>query len=131
MNSLLFMSFKYQPVLIKNYRKLNLNHAKYIYTHLNQNLISRNSKELNDKFLLKKHEVNSILFYNQLNFFSKTSININDMSKLRNMKNNNSEPSKKQSKFKQSITQYGPIFIVIHLTTVVMWIYLFFLISKQ
>ena len=38
---------------------------------------------------------------------------------------------KKQSKFKQFYSQYGPLFIVVHLTTVVMWIYGFFLISKQ
>lgn len=38
---------------------------------------------------------------------------------------------KKESKFKQFYTQYGPLFIVVHLTTVVLWIYTFFLISKQ
>ena len=41
------------------------------------------------------------------------------------------EPTKKTSKFKQFYSQYGPIFLVVHLTTVVMWIYGFFLISKQ
>jgi hypothetical protein len=41
------------------------------------------------------------------------------------------QPPKKMSKFKQLYTQYGPLFIVIHLTTVVMWIYGFFLLSKQ
>ena len=40
-------------------------------------------------------------------------------------------PKKKQSKFKMFYQQYGPSFLVIHLTTVVAWIYLFFLISKQ
>ena len=40
-------------------------------------------------------------------------------------------PPKKQSKFKQFYSQYGPIFIVIHLITVVLWIYAFFQISKQ
>lgn len=39
--------------------------------------------------------------------------------------------AKKQSKFKQFYTQYGPMFLVVHLTTVVMWIYGFYLISKQ
>jgi hypothetical protein len=41
------------------------------------------------------------------------------------------EPAKKTSKFKQFYSQYGPLFLVVHLTTVVMWIYGFFLISKQ
>lgn len=40
-------------------------------------------------------------------------------------------PPKKASKFKQLYTQYGPLFLVVHLTTVVLWIYFFFLISKQ
>ena len=39
--------------------------------------------------------------------------------------------AKKPSKFKQFYSQYGPLFVVVHLTTVVMWIYGFFLISKQ
>ena len=39
--------------------------------------------------------------------------------------------AKKPSKFKQFYSQYGPLFIVIHLTTVVLWIYGFFLLSKQ
>ena len=43
----------------------------------------------------------------------------------------NTEPKKKPSKFKIFYTQYGPIFLVVHFTTVVMWIYGFFLISKQ
>ena len=38
---------------------------------------------------------------------------------------------KKPSKFKMFYRQYGPSFLVIHLATVVAWIYLFFLISKQ
>jgi len=38
---------------------------------------------------------------------------------------------KKPSKFKQLYSQYGPLFVVVHLITVVMWIYGFFLISKQ
>ena len=46
-------------------------------------------------------------------------------------KNESNGPKKKTSKFKLFYTQYGPIFLVVHLTTVVMWIYGFFLISKQ
>jgi hypothetical protein len=38
---------------------------------------------------------------------------------------------KKVSKFKALYTQYGPLFVVVHLTTVVLWIYGFFLLSKQ
>jgi hypothetical protein len=45
--------------------------------------------------------------------------------------NGDKAPPKKMSKFKQLYTQYGPIFIVIHLTTVIMWIYGFFQLSKQ
>ena len=41
------------------------------------------------------------------------------------------KPSKKPSKFKQFYSQYGPIFIMIHLTTVVLWIWGFFMLSKQ
>lgn len=44
---------------------------------------------------------------------------------------NEDKKPKKQSKFKQFYSQYGPLFLVVHLTTVVMWIYFFFLISKQ
>ncbi len=48
---------------------------------------------------------------------------------------NNSEQTKKDekkpSKFKQLYSQYGPLFVVVHLITVIMWIYGFFLISKQ
>ena len=46
-------------------------------------------------------------------------------------KDESKEPPKKQSKFKQLYSQYGPIFLVVHMTTVVLWIYSFFLISKQ
>lgn len=41
------------------------------------------------------------------------------------------KPDKRPSKFKQFYSQYGPMFVVVHLITVVMWIYGFFLISKQ
>ncbi len=49
---------------------------------------------------------------------------------------NSTEPSKsvepkKQSKFKTFYTQYGPLFVVVHLTTVVITLYAFFTISKQ
>lgn len=44
---------------------------------------------------------------------------------------NEAEKPKKQSKFKQFYSQYGPLFLVVHFTTVVLWIYFFFLISKQ
>lgn len=45
---------------------------------------------------------------------------------------NDSKPKeKKQSMFKKLYSQYGPLFVVVHLTTVVIWIYSFFLISKQ
>lgn len=44
---------------------------------------------------------------------------------------NDDKKPKKQSKFKQFYSQYGPLFLVVHLTTVVMWIYFFFLVSKQ
>lgn len=46
-------------------------------------------------------------------------------------KNDDGKKAKKQSKFKQLYTQYGPLFLVVHLTTVVMWIYFFFIVSKQ
>lgn len=39
--------------------------------------------------------------------------------------------AKKPSKFSLFYKQYGPMFIVVHLITVVLWIYGFFLISKQ
>jgi hypothetical protein len=48
-----------------------------------------------------------------------------------NNSNKEQKTEKKQSKFKLLVTQYGPLFIVVHLTTVVLWIYGFFLISKQ
>lgn len=38
---------------------------------------------------------------------------------------------KKVSKMKQLYSQYGPLFIVVHLITVVLWISGFFTISKQ
>jgi hypothetical protein len=41
------------------------------------------------------------------------------------------EKPKKISKFKMFYQQYGPSFVIIHLTTVVAWIYLFYIISKQ
>jgi hypothetical protein len=41
------------------------------------------------------------------------------------------DKKKSPSKFKQFYSQYGPMFLVVHLTTVVIWIYGFFLISKQ
>ena len=44
---------------------------------------------------------------------------------------NQTTNEKKPSKFKQFYTQYGPLFVVVHLITVVLWIYGFFLISKQ
>lgn len=44
---------------------------------------------------------------------------------------NDNKKTKKQSKFKQFYSQYGPLFLVVHLTTVVLWIYFFFIISKQ
>ena len=41
------------------------------------------------------------------------------------------EEPKKVSKFKMAYQQYGPSFVVIHLVTVVAWIYFFYFISKQ
>jgi hypothetical protein len=43
----------------------------------------------------------------------------------------NKKQTKKKSKFSVFYAQYGPAFLVIHLTTVVLWIYGFFLVSKQ
>lgn len=42
----------------------------------------------------------------------------------------NNDP-KKMSTMKQMYSQYGPLFIVVHLITVVLWISGFFVISKQ
>ncbi|CAF0830075.1 unnamed protein product [Brachionus calyciflorus] len=61
-----------------------------------------------------------------------TTENINQKSEIKSSQTGElqSQP-KKMSKFKQFYTQYGPIFLVVHLITVVLWIYGFFLISKQ
>lgn len=49
----------------------------------------------------------------------------------RSQSTSSGKPDKKPSKFKQFYSQYGPMFVVVHLITVAMWIYGFFLISKQ
>jgi len=66
---------------------------------------------------------------------TQTGADLNTKSDHENSKNENGNTDdkkpKKQSKFKQFYSQYGPLFLVVHLTTVVLWIYFFFIISKQ
>ncbi len=81
---------------------------------------------------LRSHLLVSHSFLNPLTRRLSTSAILFDQEKMAERKASASpEPSKKQSKFRQFYAQYGPIFIFVHLSTVVMWIYLFFIISKQ
>lgn len=87
-----------------------------------------------DKFRCKK-----ISLFSQSPFVMTNSLLIKDLNGRGNLlyrplsTNTSEQPKneKRPSKFKQLYSQYGPSFVVIHLITVVLWIYGFFLISKQ
>lgn len=128
----MLLSCNHQQLLLTN--KLSstfLNQTKYLSTQylLNNKFSNLNRKNLNNnrviiiesplifKYQFKKDfHTNSILFEM-----------VNDKNSIKETV----KSTKKQSKFRQFYAQYGPTFLVVHLTTVVMWIYLFYVISKQ
>ena len=132
MRFLMLLSCNHQQLLLSN--KLSstfLNQTKYFSTQylLNNKFSNLNRKNLNNnrviiiesplifKYQFKKDfHTNSILFEM-----------VNDKNSIKETV----KSTKKQSKFRQFYAQYGPTFLVVHLTTVVMWIYLFYVISKQ
>lgn len=84
--------------------------------------------------LLKSNEIKT--YQNYLDKFYSTAQNTNPIEQTKpegeaKADDKNGKEKKKMSKFKQLYTQYGPTFLVVHLITVVLWIYGFFLISKQ
>ena len=84
-------------------------------------------------YIVLKHSINltNDTFTRLINNNSKNNyfIQIRKMAEAKEEKE--AKTGKKPSKFKMFYRQYGPSFLVIHLATVVAWIYLFFLISKQ
>ena len=132
MRFLMLLSCNHQQLLLSN--KLSstfLNQTKYLSTQhlLNNKFSNLNRKNLNNnrviiiesplifKYQFKKDfHTNSVLFEM-----------VNDKNSIKETV----KSTKKQSKFRQFYAQYGPTFLVVHLTTVVMWIYLFYVISKQ
>jgi hypothetical protein len=128
----MFLSCNHQQLLLTN--KLSstyLNQTKYLSTQylLSNKFSNLNSKNLNNKRVI---EIKSplLLKYQFKKDFYTNSILL-EMASDRNSIKETVKSPKKQSKFRQFYAQYGPTFLVVHLTTVVMWIYLFYVISKQ
>ena len=94
-------------------------------------ILSNINRNQNLTFLNKNITINSykLLYTTSSSSFSSSSQEQKGEGKEEGDTSN--KQKKPQSKFKQFYSQYGPIFLVVHLTTVVMWIYGFFLISKQ
>jgi hypothetical protein len=113
-----------------------LNQTKYFCTQhlLLSNKFSKsnyilNKKNLNDNCVFVRIESPLIIPNNFKSKFHSNSI-LFEMINDKNVKETVKQ-TKKQSKFRQFYAQYGPTFLIVHLTTVVMWIYLFYIISKQ
>lgn len=93
------------------------------------------SSNLNSSSNLKKNFLISSKYSNQILSFKESKKSLlfrrytTQINESKNPKNEQS--TKKMSKFKEFYSQYGPTFLIVHLITVVMWIYGFFLISKQ
>ena len=144
MNTLIV--FNLNPSKLTKYCKIinSLSHEKLIsvcsINHTrNFSIEKRGSILLNNNF--PKADYGSLIvkndFKNKINsiFIRFQSIDGNKSDQqdtnIKTDKSDNPQPVKKPSKFKQFYSQYGPIFVVVHLITVVLWIYGFFLISKQ
>ena len=121
---------------------LNKTNTPLAYTTASKSQLLKSSQSpLNASFELNpKNQFASILFGSNAKmnrYYSTKDKQAEEAEKVsQNQENKNEEEQKKeqpkkQSKFKQLYSQYGPIFLVVHLTTVVLWIYSFFLISKQ
>lgn len=101
--------------------------SKLIYfPHANKDLSIKHS--LNVSFLMTMQ----MKPLHQKLVFRRNSTHLGPTDEPKNVVESSKEKdSKKQSKFKQFYSQYGPLFIVVHLTTVVLWIYFFYIVSKQ
>lgn len=85
---------------------------------------------ISKKLCLVNHSYSSHI--NPINKNGKSLLFRRYTNEIKDSKETKSEQApKKMSKFKQFYTQYGPTFLIIHMITVVLWIYGFFLISKQ
>lgn len=135
---------------LSNSNKINFFYQKNFIPQF-QSLYNIHQRPINNKTnFVKNLNLNNIDISNQMtsnNLINKRFISLNSIVNNQETLNqkieqttektsqeqtsNDEKPKKKQSKFKMFYSQYGPMFLVVHLTTVVMWIYGFFLISKQ
>ena len=132
MRFLMYLSCNHQQLLLVN--KLSstyLNQTKYLST---QYLLSNKFSNLNRKNLNNNRVIiieSPLVFKYQFKKDFHTNSILFEMANDKNSIKETVKSTKKQSKFRQFYAQYGPTFLVVHLTTVVMWIYLFYVISKQ
>jgi len=137
MQNLLFSNIKHSIRFANNipaipfYKQVNfISSTSKLFSnqHTNFNEIQGNKKlslfSHHDKFKINTASImkSNILYRSFSNTSTKYDQESSDKKQL---------SEKKPSKFKQFYSQYGPLFVVVHLITVVMWIYGFFLISKQ
>lgn len=120
--------------MIYKQSKVNLNNF-FKFPNYNFKFLSGYSSNQNNSLNLKKNYLVSSKFLKQNFLLKQNNKSIlfrrltTEISEAKNSKNE--QPPKKMSKFKEFYSQYGPTFLIVHLITVVMWIYGFFLISKQ
>jgi hypothetical protein len=134
----MLLSCNYQQKLLIKLNSPKINQTKYLCTQFilsnkfSNNILNRNSLNKNNLNRQSFFKIESpLIFSNQLKSkFHNNSI-LFEMVNEKNVKEAAFKTGKKQSKFRQFYAQYGPTFLVVHLTTVVMWIYLFYVISKQ
>ena len=116
MQSVILINLKTLPVNLIRQRCLN----RLLYSTSSTSIYNKNRNQIANKvsFLEPKLSLYTVVCRNSSGTETGPTPNVPKV-------------EKKQSKFKQFYSQYGPLFIVVHLTTVVMWIYGLFLISKQ
>ena len=97
----------------------------------NHNEIARNSLQSYFNSPTPNRTHNIILTSNTRFLCDKVKTKSEEKTKADSEKMSGEEKGKKPSKFKVFYRQYGPSFLVIHMSTVVAILYVFFLISKQ
>jgi hypothetical protein len=136
MNSLIYQNLKACVLKHQQFKRLYLTRPYSI-------ILSQHNRQKKSQFEQSKNQIitnNAFLMPKIIsdNVYSKQSIvfrsyttNSKPLSQVTEGKKIEEPQVKKMSTFKKLYSQYGPLFIVVHLITVVLWIYGFFLISKQ
>jgi len=130
MKSLIYQNLKASLLKHQQYQRLYSTRSYSIIlnqnTHQNKSRIEQVTKPILMPKILSEnvHSKQSIVFRSY-------ATNSKPLSQVTQGKKIEETQLKKISTFKKLYSQYGPLFIVVHLITVVLWIYGFFLISKQ